>query len=368
MRYVAQGQTIGCALPLLELFTVFDGFQKEAVSVEFSIHDADGAQTFPGAGREVVDLNDCPAGARRGVGHYLAVWSVSSTEPLGRHEIRWFYKETATSAEQTLVRKFEVLETVSDPLAPAYASIAEMRDDGITEEAVSDTRLLRLLQLASRRVEQFTGRHFDPRSLTLFFDGSGGRSQLLDQPIIAIETVALDASAFEGGELLIEPDLFLVFNRHLSQGLLHPDDRNNPKIEFVHGRDLFSRGRLDIIEGLTLTRLAFPVGPQNVRISGVFGYTDADGSTLGDTPVLLQHATKLLVLRDLPGITDCDGREDAQRRWRLLSEKTSEQSYRLADLSGREGSSHVAVGSFTGDPEIDTLLVQYMRPPAMGSA
>ncbi|KKL22048.1 hypothetical protein LCGC14_2439310, partial [marine sediment metagenome] len=101
---------------------------------------------------------------------------------------------------------------------------------------------------------------------------------------------------------------------------------------------------------------------------GVFGYTDADGTPLGDTPVLLQHATKLLVLRDLPKLSDCDAREDAQRRWRLLAEKTSEQSYRLADISSRGSSAHVAVGAFSGDPEIDSVLVQFMRPPAMGSA
>ena len=367
MRYLAQGQTVGCSLPLLELPTIFGGFQKDAFSVEFTIHDGTGTQTFPAAGREVVDLNDCPTGTRLGVGRYAAAWTVPLTEPLGRHEIRWFFKETAASDEQILVRKFEVLATVSDPLAPAYASIAEMREDGITEADASDARLLRLLQFASRRVEQFTGRHFDPRSLTLMVDGSGGRSQLLDQPIIALESVALDASAFVGAELLIENDLFLVYNRHLSQGLLHPDDRNNPKIEFVHGRDLFGRGQLDIIQGLTLTRLAFPIGPQNVRITGVFGYTDADGTPLGDTPVLLQHATKLLLLRDLPGLTDCDAREDAQKRWRLLAEKTSEQSYRLANLSSA-GTAHVATGALSGDPEIDTILVQYLRPPAMGSA
>ena len=368
MKYVARNQAIGCSLPLLELPAVFDGFQKDAYSVEFTIHDSTGAQTFPAAGRETVDLNDCPAGTRLGVGRYAAVWNVPPAEPIGRHEIRWFYKETDTSDELLLTRRFEVLEAVVDPLAPAYASIAEMREDGFTEDLVADARLLRIIQLASRRVEQFTGRHFDPRSLTLMVDGSGGRSQLLDQPVIAIESVALDASSFEGGELLIEADLFLIYNRHLSQGLLHPDDRNNPKIEFVHGRDLFGRGNLDIVQGLTLTRLAFPIGPQNIRITGVFGYTDADGSPLGDTPALLQHATKLLVLRELPTLTDCDGREDAQRRWRLLAEKTSEQSYRLADLSGREATAHVAVGALTGDPEIDTILVQYMRPPALGAA
>ena len=33
--------------------------------------------------------------------------------------------------------------------------------------------------------------------------------------------------------------------------------------------------------------LTFPKGTQNIQVTGVFGYTDYDGSTIGRTPILI---------------------------------------------------------------------------------
>ena len=95
-------------------------------------------------------------------------------------------------------------------------------------------------------------------------------------------------------------------------------------------------------------------------MNGVFGYTDPDGSGVGHTPELIRHVTKLLVLREIPTMTDTSLREERQKRWRIVSERTRDQGYNLDPLR--------AHGGFTGDPEIDAILAAYQRPPQLGAA
>ena len=160
-------------------------------------------------------------------------------------------------------------------------------------------------------------------------------------------------------DLAVDPTLYRIYNRHLTQGLLLPDDRDDPKLEFFHGSDL-GGVRFEPAGALGLASLVWPRGQQNVMVRGVFGYTEPDGSPTGSTPTLIRQVTKLLVMRDLPRLTDLDRREDAQRRWRLTSERTRDQAYTLEALKLQ--------GAFTGDPEIDNILVAFVRPADLGAA
>ena len=67
----------------------------------------------------------------------------------------------------------------------------------------------------------------------------------------------------------------------------------------------------------------------------------------------------LLVLRWLSPLADDDG--EARHRWRILEERTRDQSYKL---DRAPGTSRV----FTGDPEIDGILLRYLRPHGLGAA
>ncbi len=243
----------------------------------------------------------------------------------------------------------------------AYATVAELRDEGLTIEQVPDDRLTRLLTLATAFVDRVTGRFFEPRDLVLTLDGRGGRAIQLNHPIISVNSVKIDVGPLSPGYVEVDESLFKVYNRHLSQGLLSPDDRENPKIEFYHGQDLMGISARTPISGITLTNLIFPKGQQNITIDGRFGYTDPDGSADGITPLMINHVTKLLVMRETAPLADCDSREDAQKRWRIKSEKTRDQSYTLQDLSSG------IQGNITGDPEIDLILVQFMRPADYGA-
>ena len=66
------------------------------------------------------------------------------------------------------------------------------------------------------------------------------------------------------------------------------------------------------------------------------------------------------MVRELPRLRDVDAREDAQKRYRLTQERTRDQGYTLEALRLH--------GVFTGDPEIDNLLVLFKRPADLGAA
>jgi hypothetical protein len=196
--------------------------------------------------------------------------------------------------------------------------------------------------------------------MTVALDGSGGRIQLLGHPIIAVRDVKLlVAYPAEIGELPVTPSFFRVYNRHLSQGLLDPDDRENPRLEFFHEDDLLGVSATPAAS-LGLGSLVWLRGTQNVVVDGLFGFTDPDGSPVGRTPDLIRHVTKLLVLRELPLMADVASREERQQRWRIVSERTRDQSYDLDPLRFQ--------GGLTGDPALDAVLVAYQRPPHLGSA
>ena len=369
MPALARGQASSCANPVLDLFTQVSGVLVDVAVLEFQVFDVSdpGKQQnpvqvhppTPGARAAVDVVALCPAGDKLSTGHFVARWTPPIDEAIGTHEIRWFFRLTATSPEQTFREEFEVLVEVAGFSGTGYAFVSDLRTEGVGAADASDARLQQLIALASRYIERVTGRFFEPRVQTLTLDGSGGRTLPLGHPIVGVEGVFIDSSPFTPGDLPVDPSVYRVYNRHLTQGLFLPDDRDNPKIDFVHGSDL-GGVRFEALSGIGLASLVWPRGQQNITVRGVFGYTEPDGSPAGRTPEMIRHATKLLVMRDLPLLASTDLREDAQRRFRLTSERTRDQSYTLEALKLH--------GAFTGDPEIDNILVAFVRPPDLGAA
>lgn len=220
-------------------------------------------------------------------------------------------------------------------------------------------------------IDRYTGRFFEPRDLTITIDGTGSKTLLLGHPIIAIGSIKIgdDFSTTEEVDL----DDVRIYNRHLTENLTEPDDRETPKIEIYEydareeqipmlGEDsafsIFGMGR-------------WPEGDQNVQIVGTFGYTDYDPdeeveegeAPQGMTPLLIQRAAVLMCLRDLrPAYSEGSMREDDMNRSRVTSFRTRDQSITLEKPSMVFGA-----GSFTGDPEIDRILLEYVRPPHYGA-
>lgn len=360
MPAIARGQTSNSANPVLDLFSSVNGVAVDLFSLSFQVFDDSGVapvQVYPvvPGDKQAVDVGGA---GRLALGHYVADWTVPAAEAVGVHRIKWFSKLTAGATERTFEESFDVLDENSLALGVGdgnYCLVADLRDEGVPA-TVTDRWIFGRIQLASKFIERATGRFFYPKSMAINVDGTGRHTVLLEEPIISISKVQFESSPFRPSSLDIEADLLRVYNRHLSQNLTNPDDRDNPKIELF-------QASYDILTSTpySFTRLIFPSGNQNIHIEGVFGYTDPDGSSTGAQPVLIRHVCKLLVMRELAQMNARADRSDAMNAYRLLSERTRDQAYSLDGLGKR-------VGQWTGDPEIDGVLASFMRPPRLGAA
>lgn len=296
---------------------------------------------------------------RLGLGRYAATWAPGSAT-VGQYTVRWFYTLTGTSAEVSFDQEFEL---VAAPYASApYCTVYDLRGEGLLTSQASDAKAQGWIVRASKYVEQLTGQTFYPSYRPgLTFNGKGGRALLLGEPVIAIENIAIDYfTVFGANSLVIPGETLRIFNRHL-KGLTNPDDRKNPQLCFVHGADL---GGVAFIEssnkGYVLSQLIWPDGVKNIQISGLFGYTEADGSFTGNTPFMVREVTKMLVFQLMPAMIDQDGRAEAGQRDRLIQENTRDQGFQLA--------APWLKGGLTGNWQIDSILCDFRRPPAMGAA
>lgn len=338
MAGLARGQTSGCANPALDLYTSVAGQLVDVEVLEYQVFDVSTpakrdapVQVFPAAGRAAVDVaQDCPAGGRLGLGHYVAAWTVPDDEPLGAHEIRWFFRLTSDAPEQTFVEELEVEAVVAGGVSHGYCEVADLRAEGVTVAQASDERLAALIDEASRTIDRLTGWFFTPRLRSYRLDGRGAPSIEPAAPPIRIDGLSLGGSAIS-----TDPGGLVVVGAPVQPGF------EGPRITLRHGR-------------------RFPKGRGNVEVEGLFGYTEDDGSPHGRTPREIRRACMMLVLRALPLLGDADAAGDARSRWRLIEERTRDQSYRL-DRETRPA-------PLTGDPDVDAILERHRRPAAMGAA
>ena len=208
-----------------------------------------------------------------------------------------------------------------------YASPADLRAEGVTE--ASDERLAALLDEASRTIDAVTGCRFEPVELTLQIDGRGTPSLEPQLPPIRVDRLTV-----EGEDWPVDAEHLVVVGAPVRAGITTPR--------------------------LTLRWGAFPRGEGNVEVEGLWGYTEDDGTPEGRTPLDIRRACMLLALRWLPGLGDADASADARSRWRVIEEKTRDQSYKLDRAE--------APGRLTGDPEVDRILARYGRPMGLGAA
>lgn len=210
-----------------------------------------------------------------------------------------------------------------------YATVADLRAEGVTVAMAADDRLDSLIEEAGRTIDRITGWFFEPRAQTLAIDGRGNST--IEPPVPPIR---LDRLSFGGANLSLSPDDLVVVGAPVGPAFDAPR--------------------------LTLRRCrTFPRGQGNVTAEGLWGFTEPDGTPEGRTPLEIRRACMLLVLRLLHPLAG-EASADARNRWRVLEERTRDQSYRLDGV--RE------TGPFTGDPEIDGVLLRYRKPIGLGAA
>jgi len=334
MATLARGQTSGCSDPALDLYTSVDGQLVDVEVLEFQIFDvstpakrAAPVQVHPASGRAAVDAAlDCPAGGRLGLGHYVAGWTVPEDQPPGAHEIRWFFRLTAGAPEQRFVEEFEVSVVDAGVVGEGYCTVADLRAEGVTEAQASDERIAALIDEASRFIDRVTGWFFTPRLRTYRLDGRGTPSIEPPAPPIRIDALSISGS-------LVSPDRLIVVGAPVQPGF------DGPRLTLRHGR--------------------FPKGRGNVEVQGLWGYTEDDGTAHGRTPLAIRRACMMLVLRSLAPLADGDASSEARSRWRIIEERTRDQSYKL-DRDER-------LADLTGDPDVDAILARYRKPAGMGA-
>ena len=211
-----------------------------------------------------------------------------------------------------------------------YATVADMRAEGVTPAMAGDTRLAVLLDEATRTIDKVTGWHFEPRSATLQFDGRRTQSLWLPVPPIRLYRLAIN-----GEDVPFSRAHLVVVGAPVGPSF------DGPRLTLRHGR-------------------VFPRGEGNVTVGARWGYTEEDGTPEGRTPPSIRRACMLLVLRSLSPLADEDSLEE-RTRWRVVEERTREQSYRLDTV-------RPAVRPLTGEPEVDALLSPYVRPSLPGAA
>jgi hypothetical protein len=209
-----------------------------------------------------------------------------------------------------------------------YATVQDLRDEGIAEAQASDARLLALIDEATHTIDRITGWFFEPREMTVYMNGRGTPSIEPPYPPIALTELTLNERliSLDSGELVI-------IGAPVQPG--------------------FSGPRLTLKAGV------FYVGASNVVGDGIWGFTEDDGTPHGRTPLAVRRACILMVLRMLP-LMGSDDAADVKNAWRIIEERTRDQSYKL-DKPG-------IASSITGDPETDQILCRYARPMGLGAA
>jgi hypothetical protein len=409
MPSLTQGSSSSAATPVLDLWTAV-GNPRQPIDVavlQFRVFDTstdskkvNPVQVYPSSGWQDVDPTlASPGGVRLATGHYFAPWTVPLDESLGDHRIDWQFRQTTNAPWESFSEDFYVAAN-PDPNAvdpSLYCSVEDIRAEGFTNPTnYPDSRIISLIELASRFVETFTGRWFYPKEFNLasppvgfplpvaLLPGnaypvptqtklntgdnplmiSGKRSRdlvdcELQVPICRLDALGLENQAFLSSQITwIELSAVRVFNRHL-RGMTYPDDRENPHIGFTVAGRIVELTAAGMFPGPRL----YPLGRMNVFLFGAFGYTDQDPTGRkpeGITPKLIRHLTKLLVIRDiLP---------ESQRSKKI----PFREMHRI--IQDREGSTSVGLqqawvkGGITMDPDIDRLLIRFRRPASIAVA
>jgi len=360
MRGLTVGEVSSASNPVLQLFARSGGNLVDIYSGTYRIEDVRVAGATPVvkvSATSIVEAN------KLATGRYLLATGTTTTWSVGSHRAVVHYTLEDGGPTYMQVIDFEVLDAVDWPSGGAYTGYLSTRQayqDSYAADTVLRPQLHRLIADVSRSIEQWTHRWFDPRYLNFLVNGHKAQDLLFDSPIIAIGEVSIvwNTGGVENS-YLYDPLYYRVYNRHLS-GYFETDDRRNPKIGLKDIDSVLSR----------TTGYLWPDGRQNLRVKGVFGYTDPDfdpngGDVLiGRTPADIGRACGALIARILadPTLTD-------PMTWAPGSVRSYRTRYQSVTFGGGGGGSSGGGGAsdLSGDPLVDAILIKYCKPPAFGA-
>ena len=263
MKGLAVGEQSSVSRPILQLFSRSAGYLADIDSGSFIIEDISG--TTPST---VVSTTNLTATEKLATGRYAITTGDTSAWDPGSHRVVVTYTLESGGVEYTQVIPFEVLTAVDWPTGMAYTGYLSSKlaqDDGYLASTVTMAKVHRLLDQASKQVEHWTHRFFEPRYLEVRHNGQNDPTLLFDHAIIALEDVwaIWESTTSTEDSYKYEQYLYKVFNRHLD-GFLGEDDRDHPRIELVS------------IDGTIVQPedYTWPFGTHNLLTKGVFGFTN----------------------------------------------------------------------------------------------
>jgi len=216
-----------------------------------------------------------------------------------------------------------------------YATVEELRAEGVTVGEASDERLRALIAEASSTIDRVTGWFFEPRPMQLVLSGRGTPTLVTPLPLLRINRLEV------GGGVVDDVSGLLVMGAPVLPGF------DEPRLTWRGGR-------------------VWPRGDGNVVVDGLWGYTEWDGTPTGRTPLPIRRACILLVLKGIRPLADVDAAQERRAAWRVLEMRTRDQSVRFAPLSQAAARREQQLS--TNEPEADDLLDAYRRPAPLGAA
>lgn len=199
---------------------------------------------------------------------------------------------------------------------------------GLTDEAV---------RVAESYVEQVTGFRFYSHNTTYYLNGNGSSVLLLPNPVISLTTIAENQTTMEAGS-------YLLYNSRPPGR----DDRLYPKIAKPTAyQTLISATASFFGSGI------WPLGDQNVVLTGTFGFTELVGDDELPPPEIVM-ATMRLVKHELDRI-GLDHEQSARRARKFGS--TFQGAGLMLSLHERGQSDGPS-----GDYEVDSILSRYRHP------
>lgn len=247
----------------------------------------------------------------------------------------------------------------------AYCTIAEVREEGFLDPPFTDARITSMIDLATIIIDKITRRFFEPRNKVITIDGRGSPDLLLNDPIISITEVKIRSQNITGSDTIVDPDEFEIYNRHLTQNLQDPDDRENPKLSLIRFTD-DQLARTRFRAGLIFGAEFWPFGVQNISIDGRFGYTEFDSSEPidGITPPLIKRACLLIAASNLNTFAQSISNPTGN----VVMEKVRDQTIRYSSSQQQGAFSGGLTGASSGSLEADQILSMFTRFSDLGAA
>jgi hypothetical protein len=352
--------------------------------MSFRILDPDGDEYI---GATVVDTTDednqlDDANSTDGLGRIIIPpFTIATGQSIGTWTIEVTFVATDTSGtaypSNTVSYEFRVLDEAHTFIENSYAQIQDLLDAGFPVGDPAPTggysyaQAVRALRLANRFIERVTQRVFYPFYAAHDLDGRGGSKLQFSHVVCGVTAVEYTNSSFNIIDRPAYENEIRVYNRHLRQQLSNPDDRDDPRLEFLTDRDWY--GDSNFSHGRLFAHARFYESNQNVKVHGMWGYTNYDGdSPFGRTPEEITEVAMRYAARNIQSLwTQLGGPgNQVNSAGPVLEERTDMQTvvYSEAGIEASASGATAYTGIWTGDPAIDNVLLQYKAPMKIGTA